>query len=90
VILQPIRCQSCAAFDWVTPSPSSQGRWLCRRCIPEVERDSSWPAIAGDDCRFGFEEYDGARYCYAHGGIQEKGSSLLGISWCDRRQAVSA
>ena len=32
-------------------------------------------------CRLGYEEYDGARYCFAHGGFLEAGVASLR---CDR------
>ena len=35
-------------------------------------------------CRLGYEEYDGARYCFEHGGFLEPGAFYSGSRWCDR------
>jgi hypothetical protein len=36
-------------------------------------------------CRFGYEEYDGARYCFEHGGFLEAGVRSLR---CDRARVT--
>lgn len=35
-----------------------------------------------EPCRLGYEEYDGARYCFAHGGFVPAGTRRL---ICDRK-----
>ena len=35
-------------------------------------------------CRLGYEEYDGARYCFEHGGFLEPGVFYSGSRRCDR------
>ncbi len=35
-----------------------------------------------EPCRLGYEEYDGAHYCFAHGGFTQAGTRRL---ICDRK-----
>lgn len=39
-------------------------------------------ADQGEPCRLGYEEHDGTRYCFAHGGFAE---SFIRQMTCDRR-----
>lgn len=43
-----------------------------------------WSEV-GEPCRLGYEEYDGARYCFAHGGFLEPG---IQSQRCDRAGAT--
>lgn len=41
--------------------------------------------LPGEPCRLGYTEYDGARYCFEHGGFLERG---LNTRRCDRAPRV--
>jgi hypothetical protein len=49
----------------------------------------AWDHAAPTPCRFGYEEHDGARYCFEHGGFLEAGPFYSGSRRCDRAFAAT-
>lgn len=84
---EQVRTWVCPDCQWTHAEHPSYG-WSARddRAV-EVHQTTLCPWRTIEPCRLGYEEYDGARYCFEHGGFLDAGPFYSGSRRCDRAAA---
>lgn len=83
---EQVRRWECPDCPW-THSPHPTYGWSAsdNRAV-ETHQTTLCPWRTIQPCRLGYEEHDGARYCFEHGGFLEAG---ITSRRCDRAQVTS-